>query len=73
MSNVAPSLPDRMRAYAADHPEVAAKFGELADALDKAIEALVDPDADAGEVKRMLGAWARARRAWCDETGDSLV
>ena len=23
--------------------------------------------------KQMLGAWARARRAWCNFTGDSLI
>ena len=40
-----------------------------ADALDAAIEQM----GAEGGVKRMLGAWARARRLWCDVTGETLV
>lgn len=25
------------------------------------------------DMKRFLGCWARARRAWCDYTGEALV
>jgi hypothetical protein len=33
-------------------------------------------DAACGEpfsAKKMLGAWARARRLWCEITGDDLI
>ena len=63
--DVPASLMDRMRAYAESHASVAAEFLSLADALDAAIES--------GDPLRQLGCWARARRRWCEETGEALV
>jgi hypothetical protein len=64
-------LVDRMWKWADDHT-TDIRRGEmrnLADALDRAITNL---DAEDG-VKRMLGAWARARRYWCEVTGEPLI
>lgn len=47
------------------------KLVELADALDAAATAV--PSGDNATLKRMLGAWTRARRAYCDHTGEDLV
>ena len=40
-----------------------------ANELDAALEQLNQP----GDLKRMMGAWARARLLWCDVTGEDLV
>lgn len=66
-------LPQRMRAMAdsrglsADHD-----LRVKADALDAAIDGYFanPPTKDA---KQFLGAWARARRVWCDFTGEPLI
>jgi hypothetical protein len=46
---------------------------EKADALDAAIDRGSQPGASIDDMRRMLGAWARARRLWCDVTGKDLV
>lgn len=47
------------------HPR-AVELREKADAFDKATEAFSDS-------KKILGTWARARRLYCDVTGEDLV
>lgn len=51
----------------ADHPlrVLAAKFNEAAEGF------YGTPQTK--DVKQFLGAYARARRAWCDATGEALV
>lgn len=43
--------------------------------LDEATTKLLDgePDPDMAKAKRSLGCWARARRAWSEYTGESLL
>ena len=60
-----PPLADRMREYAATHPEVLASFKAHADALDSITHETPIP--------KLVGIWARARRAWCEVTGEPLV
>ena len=43
-----------------------------ADAFDSATEALNSRDPSPDAVKKMLGAWARARRAYCHSSGEDL-
>jgi hypothetical protein len=28
---------------------------------------------ESGDSRRLLGSWAKARRAWCDYTGEPLI
>jgi hypothetical protein len=66
-----PALWEKMRALADDHvrgDELRAKADELET---KATGYYSDPPTV--EAKSFLGAWARARRLWCDCTGDSLI
>jgi hypothetical protein len=64
-----------MRAYAEKHPKVADNFRQLAATLDKAVDDLAITDETPAKTKiaRMMRAWAQARRAWCDETRESLI
>lgn len=63
-------LAARMRALAdAGHPR-AAELRERATDLDQAVKAA---SAASPEVRALLGAWARARRLWCETTGEPLV
>lgn len=39
----------------------------------KALRAAAKGFANGGGVKPMLGAWARARRVWCECTGEPLI
>jgi len=59
------SLPERMRELASSRPEQSEELCRLAEALEKAV--------DQGDAKKILGAWARARRFWCQCTGESLI
>ena len=45
----------------------AAKLIEKADELDKMI------NADLWDTKQVLGAWLRARKLWCEVTGEPLL
>ncbi len=66
MSNDVPTLSQRMRALAErGHPRAEDMIRE-ADALEKVIEGGFN-------APRLLGAWARARRLWCECTGEDLV
>lgn len=66
-----PSLVDKLRALAADHPR-AAELNEKADAFEEATRGFY-ADPPTVDVKRFLGCWARARRLWCDCTGEALI
>lgn len=59
-------LPDRMRTLAATHQR-GSELKRLADLLDA--ELANDPP----NPMRVLGAWARARKLWCELTGEPLV
>lgn len=62
-------LGDRMRALAeTGHPR-AVELRDKAAALDAACPV----NAETFDARKMLGAWARARRLWCDCTGEPLV
>lgn len=55
----------KMRLLADEGGVRAAELRERADALEGAIKD--------GRALAILGMWARARRLWCDITGESLV
>lgn len=66
-------LVKRIRAYVLHHPEVDCitlllRASEMARAIDDAAE-----DWTSENMKNMIGATARARRLWCDITGEPLV
>ena len=58
-------LVDAMRELAKTH-ERGAELQEKATELEAALDGT-------GSVLRLIGAWARARKLWCDCTGDALV
>lgn len=64
-------LAERMRAYAKTNPGNERMF-ELADDFDHTKE-LADHAWNHDNMKRMIGAWARARAHWADVTGEDLV
>lgn len=69
-TTVLSELGDRMRALAdSGHPR-AAELREKAAAFDAANPANAG---DAWDAKRMLGAWARARRVWSECSGEPLI
>lgn len=57
----------KMRALADTGHERALELRAKADDFDAAASA------DPWDPKKMLGAWARARRLWCDCTGEPLT
>lgn len=59
------ALAKRMRAYAAQHPDVADEFVQHAEKLES-----INDDT---RIPTLVGIWARARKAWCRETGEDLV
>lgn len=63
-------LGDRMRALADSGHPLAEELRQKAAAFDASASANAG---DTWDPKRMLGAWARARRLWCDCTGEPLV
>jgi hypothetical protein len=63
------ALAPKMRAYADAHPGND-HLRELADKLDAAV---ADSFTGTPSVRKMLGAWARARRAWCEVTGEDWI
>lgn len=64
-------LAPRLRAYADAHPGNDTMNG-LADDIDSKVETY-NRDATHANMKRMIGAVARARLHWCRITGESLV
>lgn len=67
-----PALWDRMRAYAAEHGEPREDWLTLADKFEATANGFYG-EPKTHDVKQFLGAFARARRAWCDVTGEALV
>lgn len=67
-------LPEKMRAYVAAFPtlDTAPEMKRLADELEAAIAKAYAEAGTKEDTKRMLGCWARARRLWCDVTGEPL-
>lgn len=61
-------LAPKMRAYAAEHRG----NDHLVDLAAK-LEAARDAPEGEWSAKKLVGAWARARRAWCEVTGEPLV
>lgn len=64
ISDTAPSLADRMRRLAESRPEISDEFVTLADRLDAL---------DGTDIPKLVGTWAKARRRWCEETGEALI
>jgi hypothetical protein len=65
------NLPDRMDALAKTHPqadELQAKAAALRDAISGFYSTPQQVD-----VRRFMGCWARARRLWCECTGEPLI
>lgn len=67
-----PSLVDKMRALAADGHAQAAELIEKANALEEATRGFY-AEPQTVETRRFFGCWARARRLWCDVSGDPLI
>lgn len=65
-------LGKRMRALADQGHDRAEELREKADAFDKAAAGFYAEEQTVG-AKSFLGAFARARRLWCDITGEALV
>jgi hypothetical protein len=62
-------LADKMRSKAdADSLPPDHALRSLADEFDKIAEGYPNVDA-----RKLLGAWARARRAWCQYTGEKIM
>jgi hypothetical protein len=59
-------LANRMRSLASTGNPRAAELIEKADELDKMI------NADLWDTEQVLGAWLRARKLWCEVTGEPL-
>jgi hypothetical protein len=74
MAETSPGLTDRMHQLANDGHPRATELREKADAFSKAMAATItDEPVPESALKSMLGAWARARRLWCDCTDEPLV
>jgi len=61
-----------MRALAETRPDDAAILKKRAAELDEASAGFY-ADPQTVDVKKFMGAWARARRLWCDCTGEPLI
>ena len=67
------NLSDRMRAlYAAETHSLPDNWMELAEKFDEAAAGFY-AEPQTVTVQAFMGAFARARRAWCNATGESLV
>ncbi len=60
-------LANRMRSLASAGIPRAAELIEKADELDKMI------NADLWDTRQVLDAWLRARKLWCEVTGEPLL
>lgn len=65
VSDTAPSLADRMRRLAEKRPDIRDEFVALADKLDAITVETPIP--------QIVGRWAKARRRWCEATGEPLI
>ena len=70
----AQSLTHKMRSFAATSPleTVKEKLIKLADDLDREIESMGNAEG-VFDVRRLLGAWAKARMYYCSVSGEPLV
>lgn len=66
------ALSERMHALADKGHERADELREKADAFDAATAGYYS-DPQTVDVRKFMGAFARARRAWCEITGEPLV
>jgi hypothetical protein len=66
------NLSQRMRALAKTRSDLPADWLEKADAFDKATAGFY-ADPQTVDVKQFVGCFARARRMWCEATGEPLV
>jgi len=67
------SLAERMRALAdGGHPRAEELRAKAAD-FDRKTAHHYSPAGGSESAKAMLGAWARARKLWCECTGEPLV
>lgn len=66
-------LVPKMRAIAdRGHPRALELRARALD-LEQAIEVLMRESAEPAETKKMVRAWARARRLWCQVSGEPLL
>ncbi len=55
-------------------PDQRQLLARLADDLDAATDRVYkDGDATTSATRQLIGAWARARKCWCDLTGEDLA
>ena len=66
-------LGDRMRALADTGHANADELRAKADEFDTKTAAHYEGPGGEATAKSLLGAWARARRLWCESTGEPLV
>lgn len=66
-----PSLADKMDALAATHPR-GVELREKADALRVGIAGFYG-EPQTVTVQSFMGRWARARKLWCEITGEALI
>lgn len=77
MSNYKPTLPttalsERMRDLAKTRDDLPENWLEIADNLDAAAAGFFGEDKKVN-VSQFMSAFAKARKAWCAATGESLV
>lgn len=72
MPGVETPLSQKMRALHKQRDDLPENWLELADKFDAAAEGFyaAEPTCD---VRQFLGHYARAKRAWCDATGEPLI
>lgn len=74
MTEPSTDLGDKMRALAETGHTRAAELREKATEFDAAVSGgEINPFRPIEAAKKMLGAWARARRLWCECTGELLI
>lgn len=66
-------ISDKMRALAETGHERAEELRSKADEFDAKTAAHYSETGGPETAKSMLGAWARARRLWCECTGEPLI
>ena len=66
------NIAERMRALAAQRDDLPDNWDELADKVDAATDGFFAKP-QTHNVMQFMGCMARARRAWCDATGEPLV
>lgn len=65
VSDIMPSLPERMRLLVKSRPDLSDEFVNLANQLEAVCET--------GNIPKIVGLYAKARRRWCEETGERLI